>query len=88
LLFIIFIDWRPTKVFVDSKTHDREWAMVSAVGQRSHTSGGKFFLVPKFQDQNLIHNVVHSNTMKAYRGRRGIAHLILNLTTKGGDWLT
>ena len=65
---------------VDSNTHDQELAMVSAVGQRRHTSRGTFFLAPQFQD----HSIVHSNTMKAYRGRRGIAHLILNLSTKWG----
>ena len=58
--------------------------MVSAVGQRRHTSGGTFFLVAQFQDWNLIHSVVHGNTMKAYRGIRGLAHLILNLSTKWG----
>jgi len=71
-------------VSVDSKTHDLDWAKVSAVGQRRHTSGGTFFLVPQFQDWNLIHNVVHGNTMKAYRGIRGIAELILNISSKWG----
>ena len=65
---------------VDSKTHDQEWTMVSAIGRRRRTSGGTFSLVPQFQDQNLIHSIVHGNTMKAYRGRRGIAQLILNLS--------
>jgi hypothetical protein len=29
-------------VSVDSETHDQEWAMVNAVGRRSHNSGGNF----------------------------------------------
>ena len=60
--------------------------MVSALWQQCHTWRGIFFLVPQFQDQNLIHSVVHGNAMKAYRGRRGIAQLILNLSTKLG-WM-
>ncbi|GFG36266.1 hypothetical protein Cfor_08876, partial [Coptotermes formosanus] len=34
------IEWRPTEVSVDSEVHDQEWAMVNAVGRRSHNSGG------------------------------------------------
>lgn len=30
---------------VDSEVHDQEWAMVNAVGRRSHNSGGKFSTV-------------------------------------------
>jgi len=69
-------------VSVNSKTHDHEWAVVGTVGQRRHTSGGTFFLVPQVQDQNLIHSVIHGNTMKVYRGRRGTAQPIFNLSTK------
>jgi len=71
-------------VSVDSEICVQEWAVVSAVGQRSRTSGGTFFPVPQFQDHILIHSDVHGNIMKACRGRRGIAQLILNLSTKLG----
>lgn len=39
---------------VDSETHDQEWAMVNAVGRRSHNSGGKFSVLLQLKSFNKI----------------------------------
>lgn len=46
---------------MDSETHDQEWAMVNAVGRRSHNSGGKCFAV--LQLKRFKNIVAHSGSL-------------------------